>query len=111
VVCDAGVAGCAGADNKLTTDGVIYPKYTAFAEAQTGSPTTQLWGLDTDHTGSMCDMHLVWVLWVWVLCGYCLCVACPRVVRVRVRVRVRENDATITQETISARMARSWATA
>jgi len=40
-----------GADNKLTTDGVIYPKYTAFAEAQTGSPTTQLWGLDTDHTG------------------------------------------------------------
>ena len=50
VVVTKGDGGSAGADNKLTTDGVIYPKYAAFAEAQTGNSPTQLWGLEIDHT-------------------------------------------------------------
>jgi hypothetical protein len=33
---------------------VIYPKYAAFAEAQTGNSPTQLWGLEIDHTGISC---------------------------------------------------------
>ena len=43
--------GCAGADGNLTTDGVIYPKYTPFGGAEAGNSSTQLWGLDEDHTG------------------------------------------------------------
>ena len=39
-----------GADDKLTTDGVIYPKYTPFSGAAEPG-TTQLWGLEIDHTG------------------------------------------------------------
>ena len=49
------IGGRAGVDNKLTTDGVIYPKYAAFAEAE---KPTQLWGLEIDHTGSACVARL-----------------------------------------------------
>jgi hypothetical protein len=39
-----------GADNNLTHDGVIYPTYTPFGGAAEPG-TTQLWGLEIDHTG------------------------------------------------------------
>ncbi len=36
-----------GADGKLTTDGVIYPKYTPFAHGEgVGNAPQQLWGLN-----------------------------------------------------------------
>ena len=40
-----------GADANLTHDGVIYPTYTPFSGAADPSSTTQLWGLEIDHTG------------------------------------------------------------
>ena len=82
MVVTKGDGGSAGADNKLTTDGVIYPKYAAFAEAQTGNSPTQLWGLEIDHTGSACVARLsarppacrtvtgVWELVFW-RCDWC----------------------------------------
>ena len=38
-------------ETNLTSDGVIYPAYTPFSGAEAGNSTTQLYGLDLDHTG------------------------------------------------------------
>jgi len=42
--------GSDGASN-LTGDGTIYPAYTPFSGAEASGSTTQLWGLEQDHTG------------------------------------------------------------
>ena len=42
-----------GSPSNLTGDGVIYPAYTPFSGAEAGNSTSQLYGLDIDHTGTV----------------------------------------------------------